>query len=281
VAVLRIKKPASRQLSRLCGERGIRTPGAPKGTTVFETAPFNHSGISPSPKNNYFYGMKMIYIVRNISILILLICSHHIAYSQETTVKIGLLKYSGGGDWYANPTSLPNLIQFCNNQLGTNISPEPSTVEPGSRDIFFTPFIHLTGHGNIVFSQEEVSNLNEYLTAGGFLHIDDNYGLDPFIRREMKKVFPDLDFVEIPPSHPVFTKPFSFPDGIPKIHEHDQKRPQAFGLFLKGRMICFYSFESDLGDGWESQEVHNDSETVRLKALQMGANLIQYVFTER
>ncbi len=223
----------------------------------------------------------MIRLLRNILVFALSISIYYAGYSQESTVKIGLLKYSGGGDWYANPTSLPNLIQFCNEQLGTNIAPEPGTVEPGSRDLFFYPFIHLTGHGNIVFSDQEINNLRNYLMAGGFLHIDDNYGLDPFIRREMKRVFPELEFIELPPSHPIFSRPFSFPDGIPKIHEHDNKRPQAFGIFLEGRLVCLYSYESDLGDGWEAQEVHNDSEAVRLKALQMGANLINYVFTKR
>ena len=203
------------------------------------------------------------------------------AITQETTVKLGLMKYSGGGDWYANPTSLPNLIKFCNEHLKTNIAKEPTTVEPGSRDLFFHPFIHLTGHGNVVFSGQEADNTRNYLIAGGFLHIDDNYGLDPYIRREMKKVFPELEFIELPISHPVFAYPYEFPDGLPKIHEHDKKRPQAFGLFWEGRLICFYSYESDLGDGWEEKEVHHDSEAIRQSALQMGANLINYVFTER
>ncbi len=201
--------------------------------------------------------------------------------SQETTVKLALMKYSGGGDWYANPTSLPNLIKFCNEHLTTNIAEEPVTVEPGSRDLFFHPFVHLTGHGNIVFSNQEAENLRSYLLGGGFLHLDDNYGLDPYIRREMKKVFPELEFIELPVSHPIFKKPYKFPEGLPKIHEHDNKRPQAFGLIWEGRLVCFYSFESDLGDGWEEKEVHNDSDAIRLRALQFGANLIHYVFTER
>ena len=200
-------------------------------------------------------------------------------YSQ--TVKLGLLKYSGGGDWYVNPTSLPNLIRFCNETLNTSIDKDPMTVEPGSRDIFNLPFVHMTGHGNFLFSEQEAENLRLYLTAGGFLHIDDNYGLDPFVRREMKKVFPELDFVELPVSHPLFKKPNPFPDGLPKIHEHDGKRPQGFGLFLNGRLVCFYTYECDLGDGWEDQAVHNDSQETRLKALRMGANLINYVFTEK
>lgn len=195
--------------------------------------------------------------------------------------RIGLLKYSGGGDWYANPTSLPNLIRFCNQELKTNISPEPMTVEPGSRDIFSLPFVHMTGHGNVVFSDDEAANLRKYLLAGGFLHIDDNYGIDPFIRREMKKVFPELDFTELPSTFSFFLSPFSFPNGLPKIHEHDNKRPQGFGLIWEGRLVCFYTYESDLGDGWEDSQVHGDSDATRLKALQMGANLVSYAFIEK
>ncbi len=197
------------------------------------------------------------------------------------SVHLGLLKYSGGGDWYVNPTSLPNLIKFCNETLHTDIAKDPVTVEPGSRDIFSIPFVHMTGHGNFLLSPQEAENLRQYLIGGGFLHIDDNYGLDPYVRREMKKVFPELDFMELPVSHEIYQKPNAFPDGLPKIHEHDGKRPQGFGLIWLGRLICYYSYESDLGDGWEDPAVHNDSEETRLKALKMGANLVHYVFTEK
>jgi hypothetical protein len=193
--------------------------------------------------------------------------------------KIGLLKYSGGGDWYANPTSLPNLIKFCNETLHTDISPEPTVVEPGSRDLFSLPFVHMTGHGNVVFSDQEAENLRKYLLAGGFLHIDDNYGIDEFVRREMKKVFPELEFTELPSSFAFYLSPFAFPAGLPKIHEHDNKPPQGFGLFWEGRLVCFYTYESDLGDGWEDPQVHGDSQETRLKALRMGGNLLTYVFT--
>lgn len=194
--------------------------------------------------------------------------------------RIALLKYNGGGDWYANlETSLPNLISFCNNELKTGIDPEQAIVEAGSSEIFNYPFVHLTGHGNIVFSMAEAENLRKYLLAGGFLHIDDNYGLDKFIRPQMKKVFPELEFVELPFSHPVFHQSYDFPQGLPKIHEHDKKPPQAFALFFEGRMICLYTFECDLGDGWESYEVHHDSPDAHQKALKMGANILQYVFT--
>lgn len=195
--------------------------------------------------------------------------------------RIAVMKYNGGGDWYANlATSLPNLIKFCNQNLGTNIYPEQGIVEVGSPELFNYPFVHVTGHGNIVFNNEEARNLRKYLMGGGFLHISDNYGLDKFIRPQMKLVFPELDFVELPFNHPVYNQKFSFPNGLPKIHEHDGKSPQGFGLIWNGRMVCFYDFECDLGDGWEDAEVHKDSPEVRQKALRMGANLIQFAFTQ-
>lgn len=194
--------------------------------------------------------------------------------------KIALLKYHGGGDWYANPTSLPNLIAFCNKNLGTSLAKEPATVEVGSADIFLYPFVHMTGHGNVVFSDDEARNLRMYLISGGFLHIDDNYGLNTFVRNQMKQVFPELDFVELPYNHPIFHQKYDFPRGLPKIHEHDAKSPQAFGLIWEGRLVCLFTYECDLGDGWEDPIVHGDSEATRTKALQMGANIIQYVFSE-
>lgn len=199
--------------------------------------------------------------------------------AQPGNVKIALLKYNGGGDWYANPTSLPQLIQFCNKNINTNLAPENATVEVGSAELFSYPFVHLTGHGNVIFSEQEAKNLRNYLLAGGFLHVDDNYGLDKFIRREMKKVFPEHDFLELPFSHPIYSQVYNFPKGLPKVHEHDNKAPQGFGIIHRGRLVCFYSYESDLGDGWEESSVHNDSETTRLKALKMGANIISYSFS--
>ncbi|RUA24629.1 MAG: hypothetical protein DSY76_07605 [Bacteroidetes bacterium] len=195
-------------------------------------------------------------------------------------LQIALLKYNGGGDWYANPTSLPNLVRFCNENLHTQINPEIATVEVGSKELFNYPFVHMTGHGNVVFSQQEVENLRSYLIGGGFLHISDNYGLDPFIRPQMKKVFPELDFVELPFTHPIYHQKYNFPDGLPKIHKHDGKRAQGFGLIYEGRLVCFYDYECDLGDGWEDADVHHDSEKKRLQALQMGANIIQFVFNQ-
>lgn len=196
------------------------------------------------------------------------------------TVKIAKLKYNGGGDWYANKTSLPNLIKFCNQQLKTNIEPEEDVVDAGSPDLFNYPFVHMTGHGNVIFSSSDVQNLRNYMLAGGFLHIDDNYGMDKFVRREMKKVFPELDFVELPFSHPIYHKAYDFNNGLPKVHEHDGKPAKGYGLLYKGRLVCFYSYECDLGNGWEDTEVYNDPEPVRLRALQMGANIVKFAFTQ-
>ncbi len=218
---------------------------------------------------------------RSFAIVILIFFSLLVSAQERSTVKLGLLKYSGGGDWYANPTSLPNLVKFVNENLGTKIIPEPGTVEVGSMDIFNYPFVHMTGHGNVVFSDMDVEILRTYLMGGGFLHIDDNYGLDPYVRREMKKVFPDQEFVELPFSHPIYHQHYSFDKGLPKIHEHDGKPAQGFGLFHDNRLVVFYTYECDLGDGWESYAVHKDPEQVRLLALQMGANIISYVFNQK
>lgn len=195
----------------------------------------------------------------------------------QTSLSLAVLKYNGGGDYYANPTALPNLIAYCNNTLGTKISKDVPYVEAGSKDLFLYPFIHMTGHGNVVFSKEEASNIRMYLEAGGFLHIDDNYGMDQFIRIELKKVFPNQELIELPGSHPIFKQKYSF-NGLPKIHEHDGKRAQAFGLFSNGRLVCLYTYETDLSDGWEDQTVHNDPNNKRQEALQMGANIISYAF---
>jgi hypothetical protein len=195
-------------------------------------------------------------------------------------IRIALLKYSGGGDWYANPTSLRNLIHFSNTELNTSIDKEVGTVEPGSTELFNYPFVHMTGHGNVIFSASDQINLRNYLLGGGFLHVDDNYGMDKYIRRELKKLFPDKDLIEIGFDHPIYHQKFNFDQGLPKVHEHDNKVPQGFALFHEGRMILFYSYEADLGDGWEDPEVHGDSFNTRTKALQMGANLISFVFNQ-
>ena len=194
-------------------------------------------------------------------------------------LKIAKLKYSGGGDWYANKTALPNLIKFCNLNLNMNLSPEEEAVEVGSRDLFSYPYVYMTGHGNVVFSSEESQNLRNYLIGGGFLHIDDNYGLDKFIRLELKKVFPELELVELPFTHPIYHQKYNFQKGLPKIHEHDGKPAQGLGLLYEGRLVVFYSYECDLGNGWEDARIHNDPDAKRQEALQMGANLISFCFT--
>lgn len=196
------------------------------------------------------------------------------SFSQD----IAILKYKGGGDWYANPTSLSNLIAFCNDNINTKIKSKPQMVEVGSTDIFQYPFLHMTGHGNVFFSETDAVNLRNYLISGGFLHIDDNYGMEPYITKELKKVFPNIELVEIPSNHEIFNIAFNFPQGLPKIHVHDGKRPQAFGIFYEDRLVLLFTYESDLGDGWEDAEVHNDPVDVREKALKMGANIVKYAF---
>jgi Domain of unknown function (DUF4159) len=197
-----------------------------------------------------------------------------VSFSQD----VAILKYKGGGDWYSNPTALPNLVKYCNYNIDTNINENIQTVEVGSIDIFQFPFLHMTGHGNVFFSEDDAENLRKYLISGGFLHIDDNYGMEPYITKELKKVFPNKELIEIPKDHEIFNSAYNFPNGLPKIHEHDGKAPQAFGIFHEDRLILLFTFESDLGDGWEDPEVHNDPEDVREKALKMGANIVKYAF---
>ncbi|HMU76763.1 MAG: DUF4159 domain-containing protein [Bacteroidetes bacterium] len=210
------------------------------------------------------------------AVMVLLLSSFK---APDFTLKLAKLKYAGGGNWYVSPTALHNLAVFCNQNINTNISPEEAVVEPGSPDLFNYPFVHMTGNGRFVFSNQEAENLRKYLIAGGFLNINDSYDMDKFVRPEMKKVFPELDFVELPFTHPIYHQRFNFPNGLPKIHEHNGKAPQGFGLIYQGRLVCFYEYESDIGDGWEDPEVHNDPPEMRQKALQMGANILQYVFS--
>ena len=213
-----------------------------------------------------------------IRLIFLLISLGYGSLVSAQNFQIATLKYRGGGDWYANPTALPNLVEFANRETGTTISTDIATVEVGSQNLFNYPFVYMTGHGNVVFSAQEARNLRNYLVGGGFLHVDDNYGLDPFFRREIAKVFPDIELVEVPWSHPIYHQQFSFPQGPPKIHEHDGKPAQGFGIFYQGRLVLYYTYETDLGNGWEDQAVHNNPQEIRLKALRMGANLLQYVF---
>ena len=212
--------------------------------------------------------------------LFILLLSPLFLFSQNS-YQIAVLKYNGGGDWYSNPTSLPNLVSFCNENINTNILEEIATVEIGSLDIFNYPFLHMTGHGNVIFSFDEAENLRNYLLSGGFLHIDDNYGMDAFVRPEILKVFPNSQLVKIPPSHSIFHQKYEFKNGLPKIHHHDKNNPQAFGIFVEGELVILYTYESDLGDGWEDQEVHNDSQQIRMEALKMGSNILEFVFNRK
>ena len=218
--------------------------------------------------------MKKPHVIIALSAFILLSSSVF-----QPSYKIAKLKYQGGGDWYANKTSLPNLIAFCNKNVGMNIATEEDIVEAGSADLFLHPFVHMTGHGNIVFSSQEIQNMRNYLIGGGFLHIDDNYGLDKFIRPELKKIFPESELIELPFTHPIYHQKYNFNNGLPKVHEHDGKTPKGYGILYKGRLVVFYTYECDLGNGWEDKQVYNDPEEVRLKALQMGANIVSYALT--
>lgn len=224
----------------------------------------------------YFSKMKKIFFL----IIIKSILWEPTTLIAQNDLQIAKLKYNGGGDWYANKTALPNLITFCNQNLSTQLDLEEAVIEAGSEFIFTYPYVYMTGHGNVVFSEQEADNIRNYLIGGGFLHIDDNYGMDKFIRLEMKKVFPELEFVELPFDHPIYHQKYNFNNGLPKIHEHDGKPAQGFGLIYEGKLVCFYSYESDLGNGWEDQQFYNDPPELRLKALQMGANIISFCFTQ-
>lgn len=218
-------------------------------------------------------------------VLVLLLISFGFTFSQnqpnkvDSKFKITRLKYSGGGDWYGDPTSIKNLARFISDNTSIKISVSDKYVELKDENLYTFPYLYLTGHGNIKFSEEEGEILKKYLTGGGFLHVDDNYGLDKHFRREIKKVFPEKDLVEIPFSHEIFSSHYKFSKGLPKIHEHDGKPPQAFGIFHEGRLVLFYTYETDLGDGWEDQEVHNDPEEKRQEALRMGTNIVVYALT--
>ena len=213
--------------------------------------------------------------MRNLILIVLLVI---IPMTRSQGQTLAVLKYDGGGDWYSNPTALKNLIQFSNTHGATKLKLKPEVVHPEDPALFSYPFIHMTGHGNVVFLDEALKNLNTYLIGGGFLHIDDNYGMKPYILPQLKKLFPSKVLKEVPSDHPIFNLIFEFPDGLPKIHEHDGLAPQALGIFHENRLILLCTFESDLSDGWEDQSVHKDPEDIRLKALQMGANIIKYAF---
>lgn len=210
----------------------------------------------------------------NFLIVLVLILTPLLSVGQE----VAILKYDGGGDWYSNPTAVPNLIAFCNENIHTNIKAEPKVVASDDVSIFNYPIVFMTGHGNVVFSEKSKENLRAYLESGGFLHISDNYGMNSYIQTEIKKLFPELNLQEIPSNHLIYNQTYSFPNGVPKIHEHDGKPPIGYGLFIENRLVLFYDYESDLSDGWEDEELHNDPFEVREKALKMGANIIEYAF---
>ena len=212
-------------------------------------------------------------------LFLLLIILQSFCFSQSS-YQLAVLKYHGGGDWYANPSSLKNLIYFCNENLKMNIDEKYDIVETSSPKLFDYPYIYMTGHGNVSFTSTDISNLKKYLTGGGFLHIDDNYGMDPYIRSEMKKVFPEIDFIELPSNHRIYNNIYEFENGLPKIHEHDNKPAQGLVLIYNNKIVCFYSYESDLGDGWEDSNVHKNPEWIRENALKMGANILAYVMNQ-
>ena len=218
--------------------------------------------------------------MRLIAFFIVFISGALFAQENSGGYQIAVLKYSGGGDYYANPTSLPNLVKYANKQVNAAIQLETPYVEVGSTQLFNYPFVHMTGHGNVVFSANDIQNLRNYLLGGGFLHIDDNYGMNEFIRLELQKAFPEKKLVELPYNHELFSYPFAFPAGLPKIHEHDDKPAQAFALFDEGRMMLLYTHETDLGDGWEDAAVHNNPEATREKALKMGVNILYYALVK-
>jgi len=193
------------------------------------------------------------------------------------SIGVARLQYDGGGDWYANPSSLPNLLRAIRERAGVPVASREVSVKPLDPGLSDHPFLYMTGHGNVSFSPAERNALRQYLIGGGFLHADDNYGLNESFRREIAAIFPDAELTEIPKDHPVFHIFYDFPEGLPKIHEHDGKPPQAFGIFYGGRLVVFYSYESDLGDGWEDPEVHQDPPAIREQALRMGVNLFLYV----
>lgn len=221
--------------------------------------------------------MKQV-VVALIAVVVLAAWSPGGAARGELT--IAQVQYDGGGDWYANPSALPNLLGFIRDELGLPVAARPAQVrltDPGLRSY---PYLYLTGHGNVTFSEPETRALREYLRSGGFLHVDDNYGLDESFRREIGKVFPDAELVDVPHDHPIYNIYYDFPAGLPKIHEHDGGPPQGLGIFHRGRLVVFYSYESDLGNGWEDAEVHGNAEAVREEALRMGLNLFLYSLSQ-
>lgn len=198
--------------------------------------------------------------------------------ASDDDFRIARIQYRGGGDWYNDPTSLPNLVRFARQHIPISVSERFDDIPIGSRDIHRYPFAFMTGHGNLTVNQTEANNMREYVDNGGFLYIDDDYGFDPYVREFISIAFPDDELVELPFNHPIYNQVFEFPEGLPKVHEHDGKPPQGFGIFRNGRLAVYYTYESNLADGW-AYDVHNTPEDIRLKALRMGVNLLVYAFT--
>ncbi len=217
----------------------------------------------------YFKNIKTIIIIFTITKLI---------FAQDFS--IARVHYDGGGDWYGDPSSIPNLLNFINENTSIAVNLEEVKIKLTDSDLYYYPFLYLTGHGNIRFSEDEVGILREYLKKGGFLHADDNYGMDKSFRREMKRVFPEKEWVELSYNHEIFHTFYEFPNGLPKIHEHDGKPAQGLGLFEGERLIVFYTYETDLGDGWEDIEVHKDPQYLHESALKMGVNIIWFALTQ-
>ena len=210
---------------------------------------------------------------------VMLVLPADLQAQNEDSFTLARIKYRGGGDWYNDPSSLKNLIAFTKSRVPISIDEEYEDVSIGSRELFSFPFAFLTGHGTISLNRAEASNLREYLDNGGFLYIDDDYGLDEHFRDVISQIFPDEELIEIPFEHPIYHQVYDFPEGLPKVHEHDGKAPRGFGLFRDGRLVLFYTYESNLADGWANPEVHQNPESIRQKALQMGSNILIYALT--
>lgn len=222
---------------------------------------------------NYYVTIMKSFITTAVILLVA-----NIILGQEFS--IARVNYGGGGDWYCDPSSIPNILNYLTKNTSIKADHNEYRIKLTTKELRGHPYLYMTGHGNIRFTDEEIIQLREYLMGGGFLHTDDNYGLNTSFRREMKRVFPDRDFVELPHDHAVFHSYFDMPNGLPKIHEHDGKPPQLFALYNEDRIMVIYSYESDLGDGWEDEEVHNDPSELRVAALQMGVNIIYFALTQ-
>ncbi|MEW5766802.1 MAG: DUF4159 domain-containing protein [bacterium] len=212
--------------------------------------------------------------------LICLLCFPAASYpAEQTNFVFTVIKYGGGGDWYNGLSGVRNFLGELNKRTNVKASPKEKVLELTNPDLFYSPFVYINGHGNIKLTPTEVLRLRNYLEHGGFLFINDDYGLDEFIRREMKRVFPDKDFVELPFDHPIYHNLYDFPEGLPKIHEHHGGPPHGYGIYHQGRLVVFYNYNTDIADGWETEEVHHDPLQKREAAVKMGINIVLYALT--